>query len=504
MKSTSSPMTYIPPLCDGACGTLPRSQQHFGGLLRAELMDCVRMMPAMCWSVMRQMRGMGVGDMRDMVLHVLLGCMEVGMMVAALPVMMMMPGVVAMMWMACCAVVVMGMCTVVNGREMVCVCSEGGEGVEDEKWMFVGGMGMSSRRCHRVTLPMMSRLFNRPITCIYAPTYGLPFDTVIMMLQRCLHLPSQTRRNLYAQMRSSLLDDAMHRVVVLCHNHSAITVSHAVSQLCADLPHDKLRKLEIYTFGSAAPEFMMPLGEANLEPEPTSHSPLSSQHPADIMSASTPPASPDRKSIHIEHFAMSHDPFAQLGVLRSVRRDMDGRMCGGVFIMNACPPSTSATPSQRTTAMSTSTPTTMESYLHSLFPSHLPSNPNTRSLLDYTMHIDRDCAEKREITAMTNYHSASHSRSSKTAKRLSWTGLAAASVNGAAAQKGMNGVSAGMMGLEMARRGCKDCSGHKGREVSWLVRYVGGMQMGMGAGGNVMGIAGMEGGKMEGRRGEGQ
>ncbi|KAK0616778.1 hypothetical protein B0T14DRAFT_538547 [Immersiella caudata] len=410
----------------------------------------------------------------------MLGCMEMGMMVACVPVVMMMPGVVVMMWMGCCAMVVMGMCAMVNGREMMCVCSEGAEGVEDEKWMFVGGMGMSSRRCHRVTLPMMLRLFNRQMTCICTPTYGLPFDMVMMMLQRCLPLPSQTRRNLYAQMRSALLDDAMHRVVVLCHNHSAITVPHTVSELCADLPHDKLRKLEIYTFGSAAPEFMTPLGEANLESEPTSQP--SSQHPADIMSASTPPISPDRKSVHIEHFAMSHDPFAQLGILRSVHRDMDGRMCGGVFIMNSCPLAPSNT--LRNMSMPTIMSTTMESYLHSLFPSQIAtmatgssssstSNGTTRSLLDYTMHMDHDCAEKREIIAMTNYHSASHSRSSKTAKRLSWTGLAAASVNSATAQKGMNGVSAGMMGLEMARRGCKDYNGHKGREGGGAVSLMG-------------------------------
>ncbi len=31
----------------------------------------------------------------------------------------------------------------------------------------------------------------------------------------------------------------------------------------------------------------------------------------------------------------------------------------------------------------------------------------------------------------------------------------------------------GVAGLEMARRGCRDCDGHRGREVSWLVRYVG-------------------------------
>src|SRR5689334_10537536 len=121
---------------------------------------------------------------------------------------------------------------------------------------------------------MLSRLFSRPITCVCMPTYGLPFDMIMMMLQRCMPMPSQTRRNLYSQMRGALLDDSMQRCVFMCHNHGAVLVSQAVSQLCADLPAEKLRKLEIYTFGSAACEFMMPLGETNME--------LEFMHPADM------------------------------------------------------------------------------------------------------------------------------------------------------------------------------------------------------------------------------
>lgn len=63
---------------------------------------------------------------------------------------------------------------------------------------------------------------------------------------------------------------------------------------------------------------------------------------------------------------------------------------------------------------------------------------------------------------------------------LSWSDLAAASggMNGGVGVK--NGVSVGMAGLEMARRGCKDCTGHRGWEVTRLVRYVNMKGMGMG------------------------
>lgn len=285
------------------------------------------------------------------------------------------------------------------------------------------------------------------------PTYGMPFDMMTMILQRSMLVPSQTRRNLYSQMRCALLDDSMHRCVVLCHSDGAVIVSQAVAQLCADLPMEKLRKLEIYTFGGAAPEFMMPLGDMSMEPEPAQQ--------AGELARESP-------GIHIEHFAMASDPFAQIGVLQSVRQNMEGRFCGSVFILN----DTNDTPTSQQTgirAMKRCSGLMMEAYLMALFPNQMTQcNINTkmacRSVLDSVMTIDRDCAEKREIAAMSNYHAASHSE--KGGKRLSWTGLATM-----AGQR--NGMNAGMVALEMARRGCKNCDGHKGREISWLVRYAG-------------------------------
>jgi hypothetical protein len=324
---------------------------------------------------------------------------------------------------------------------------------------------------------MMSRLFNRAITCICMPTYGLPFDLVMMALQRCLPmaLPTRASRTLYLQTRSALLDDATRRCVILCHAQSALMVSACLSQLCADLPADNLRKLEIYTFGCAASEFLLPLGDAALDM--SSSSDQTSTHPADSMLTSPHATKTSPTQIHIEHFALSSDPLAQLGVLRSVRHDMTSRLCGGVFVLN--------TPK----AMATSC--AMEDYLAMLFPQGFssPTSPPTRSILDAKMHIDRDCAEKREITAMSAYYrckdSYSGAKGKNGSKRLSWTGLAAASggMNGGAGVK--NGVSAGMAGLEMARRGCKDCAGNRGREVTRLVRYVNMKGLGMGIGGGM-------------------
>ncbi len=101
--------------------------------------------------------------------------------------------------------------------------------------------------------------------------------------------------------------------------------------------------------------------------------------------------------------------------------------------------------------------------MRALFPTQLfNSKVTSSSVLDTVMMIDRDAAEKREFAAMANYAS---SRSKSDSKRLSWTALGATAGH-------KNGVSDGIVGLEMARRGCRDCDGLRGSEVSWLVRYV--------------------------------
>jgi hypothetical protein len=244
------------------------------------------------------------------------------------------------------------------------------------------------------------------------PTYGLPFDMVAMMLQRCMPMPSQTRRNLYSHMRCALLDDSMNRCVVFCHDDSAVLVSQAVTQLCADLPSEKLAKLEIYTFGAAASEFVMPLRDSNMEWDPAQQSPDQTN---------------ERRGVHVEHFALTSDPFAQMGVLQSVRQNMDGHFCGSVFIMNddKTPTPTSQT-STHLKRMPACSGLSMEDYLTALFPSQMtPGTTSTTprsSVLDSVVAVDRDCAEKREIAAMSNYHAAVAGQEGREAPELDRAG----------------------------------------------------------------------------------
>lgn len=279
--------------------------------------------------------------------------------------------------------------------------------------------------------------------------------------------------------------------MLLAHHSGAVLAAEAVAMLCADIPMEKMRKLEVYTFGSAAAEFVMPVGEGMME--------MAGCGEGEMM---------ERKGVHVEHFAMAGDPVAEMGVMNSVRRDMGGRYCGGVFVMNH---GMMGMMGGRGMMMMEGGGMMMEDYMMAMFPSQMGMAGGMAGMMDCVMHVDRDCAEKREIAAMACYqHAASRAgmmmggsmmgmmmRGGK-GKRMSWTGLAAGNgmMNGGE-QK--NGMSAGQMGLEMARKGCQECKGHMGREVSWLARYVGGMMM-MGMDGKMMGMGmgmGMDGKMMD-------
>lgn len=283
-------------------------------------------------------------------------------------------------------------------------------------------------------------------------------------------------RVLYSQIRTALLNNKRNRVVILAHNTGAITISLFLRQLYAEVPMEKMSKLEIYTFGAMALEFTVPLGSSCGELMT-----YKGQH------LHAPDFATDRPGPHIEHFAFMSDPLAAMGVLRSVQEDLEGRFCGSVFMLD-CPgaahygsrPSTPRGTSSHAGSLDRlmqvkkwSRPlASLDDYMSCMFPETFqPSGTSEparrsqrhRSILDGLLKVDRELAEKREFAALAK-DSASHYTKGER-KRLSWTKLGAT-------VGGMNGLMDGSVGLEMTRRACRDCDGHRGRDVSWLVRYV--------------------------------
>lgn len=150
MSTPPSPLAYIPPLIDGACGTVLRAEQPALSLLRDDTRVLTRMMPALFKSLWAELlchgRSMSWADMGDVLIHTGLTIMELCMLVALIPLCLTMPGVVSALWCCACAIMITGCTRILNGKSRVVRCTAGSDGwmmgqeAEDEKWIYVGGM----------------------------------------------------------------------------------------------------------------------------------------------------------------------------------------------------------------------------------------------------------------------------------------------------------------------------------------------------------------------------
>ncbi len=101
--------------------------------------DCVSNRPGRSWA-----------DCGDLLTHTALTIIEVYVLVAMIPLWVALPGAMFGMWMMGCMAVVYCLAWLLNGtmKEQVAQCSEGSDGwmmgqeADDERWMFVGGMGL--------------------------------------------------------------------------------------------------------------------------------------------------------------------------------------------------------------------------------------------------------------------------------------------------------------------------------------------------------------------------
>lgn len=150
MSTLSSPLAYIPPLIDGACGTVLRAEQPTMSLLRDDARVLMRMIPAMFSSLWNELlchaKSMSWADMGEVLIHTGLTIVEMHMLVAAIPLCLIMPGAVSVLWCCACAMMITACARILNGKSRVIRCTTGSDGwmmgqeAEDEKWIYVGGM----------------------------------------------------------------------------------------------------------------------------------------------------------------------------------------------------------------------------------------------------------------------------------------------------------------------------------------------------------------------------
>lgn len=129
------------------------------------------------------------------------------------------------------------------------------------------------------------------------PSYGFIFDLLECLIQRDLDYKSHNIRQGRAQIRAALAAPATKKLVLILHSQGGIEGSSILDWLLADLSHEIISKLEIFTFGNAARHFNNPL--------------VSKASPGPSVDESKG----ERVIKHIEHYANTGDFLAQFGVL---------------------------------------------------------------------------------------------------------------------------------------------------------------------------------------------
>jgi hypothetical protein len=125
--------------------------------------------------------------------------------------------------------------------------------------------------------------------------------------------------------KNALYTPGIKRVVLILHSQGAIEGGMILDWLLNEVPHDLLKRLEVYTFGNAANHFNNPFRD----------------HISSITASTsaerreTPTTSPARAIAHIEHYANSEDFVSRWGVLHFTRKmpkdRLENRFMGRVF-----------------------------------------------------------------------------------------------------------------------------------------------------------------------------
>ncbi|KAG0132044.1 hypothetical protein HOY82DRAFT_558723 [Tuber indicum] len=260
-------------------------------------------------------------NMCNLVLHIILGSLGSLWLVIVVPVWIAAPGLVfALFMLFYCALTALFCMPLDYGSRFVesrIQHASGPEIWDHEKWVFVNGV-VAGKHWLQANVDMISEIFGRPVTGIHNRTYGTVFDLVECLIQRCFSYSTEDTRVLYDHLKSILLDNNVHKCVVIAHSQGGIILSTALDCLFADVPGGAFEKMEIYTFGCAANHFNNPI---RFVPSPSQP-----QTPS-----ADPPAPEERLIKHIEHYCNEHDFVSRFGALHFSKDKLSNRFAGKVF-----------------------------------------------------------------------------------------------------------------------------------------------------------------------------
>ena len=136
---------------------------------------------------------------------------------------------------------------------------EHGQTIDDnEIWFFLNGI-CTNRSVLRLNGKALADLFQRKIYLMHNPSDGIVLDLLECLVGRTLQ-PISTLESSVSHILENALND--HRkVVLICHSQGGIITSGALHKLATRLSGSRarlLKKLEVYTFASAATELDLP------------------------------------------------------------------------------------------------------------------------------------------------------------------------------------------------------------------------------------------------------
>ena len=87
------------------------------------------------------------------------------------------------------------------------------------------------------------------------------FDVIQCLIQRCFSYSTPDVRDAYKLIKAALLDQKrdFRKVILILHSQGGIEGGLILDWLLSEVPHDRLGRLEVYTFGNAANHFNNPL-----------------------------------------------------------------------------------------------------------------------------------------------------------------------------------------------------------------------------------------------------
>ena len=195
----------------------------------------------------------GPSSARDLLLQGWLSVVEITFLVAAIPVIMLLPGIMSVAIAVMCCALIIVLSWPMQGPRIAYSMMDGdtvlsAEQHGSERWLFVNGCATGHAGLQK-NIDRLSKTFGRAIIGVHNNTYGLVADLIECLIQRCFSYRTMDVRVTYDYVKACLIDPTVTKVVLIGHSQGGIIISLVLDELFADLPRSAVSKLVQLSFG---------------------------------------------------------------------------------------------------------------------------------------------------------------------------------------------------------------------------------------------------------------